>query len=329
MTDLQPGNIGDTTDTPTDPVARSHASARPIPQLQDIDLRLLRIFYAVGRNGGFAPAQVELNIALSSISDGISRLESRFGVTLCERGRSGFRLTQNGKEIFDATCRLFQDIDFFRGRVANTRNELTGRVHLGIVDGIATLDNLTLLDALESLEEEAPLVTLEMKIDTPQSLIGGVQNGRFDAVVIPMFRKIPGIDAIPLRPLVRQVLYCGNRHALFGFSDDEISAADIERASFAARRHMEGWLYPGNLDYNNRAWTNDMECLATLILTGRYIGYLPEPLARVWVDRDQMRAIWPDKLSYIAELFFVTQPSNVSNATLLLKEKLTATLAAV
>ena len=329
MADLQPRPIDGTANQPTSPVVRDHASARPIPNLHDIDLKLLRIFYAVGRNSGFAPAQVELNIALSSISDAISRLESRFGVTLCERGRSGFRLTQNGKEIFDATCRLFQDIDFFRGRVANTRNELTGRVHLGIVDGIATLDNLTLLDALEGLEKEAPLVTLEMKVDTPQSLIGGVQNGRFDAVVIPMFRKVSGVDAIPLRPLVRQVLYCGQRHKLYGLSDEEISAVDIEKTSFAARRHMEGWLFPGNLDYNNRAWTNDMECLATLILTGRYIGYLPEPLARVWVDRGQMRAIWPGKLSYVAELFFVTQSSDVSNATLLLKEKLTTALAAV
>ena len=306
---------------------KAHANARPIPHLQDIDLRLLRIFYSVGRNGGFSAAQVELNISLSSISDGISRLESRFGITLCERGRSGFKLTQNGKEIFDATCRLFRDIDFFRDHVASASNELTGRVHLGIVDGISTLKDFTLLEALKSIEQDAPLVALEMKIDTPQSLIGGVLNGRFDAVVMPMFRKITGVDAIPLRPLVRQVLYCGQQHELYDRSDDQTLASDIESASFAARRHMEGWLFPGNLTYNNRAWTNDMECLATLILTGRYIGYLPEPLAKTWIERGQMRAIWPDKLSYDAELFFVTQSANVSNATLMLKEKLTAALA--
>lgn len=299
---------------------RPHGDARPVPSLHDVDLRLLRIFFSVARNGGFSAAQIELNIAQSSISDSIARLEDRFGVTLCERGRSGFRLTRQGVELFDATRKLFQDIDEFRHRTSRVRSEMSGRIFLGIVDGIATIKDLSLFAALERLEREAPMVELELKVDSPQALIGGVQNGRYDAAVIPIFRKVPGIEAVPLAPLVPQVLYCGHGHPLFDRPDAEISKQELESAAFVARKHMEGWRYPDGLKFKERAWTNDMEGIATLILTGRYIGYLPAPYVRVWVKEGKMRPLLAEKLSYDAQLFLITRVSDITNATRFLRE---------
>ena len=53
----------------------------------DNDLRLLRVFRAVVACGGFAAAELELNINRSTISRHIKDLETRLGVTLCRRGR--------------------------------------------------------------------------------------------------------------------------------------------------------------------------------------------------------------------------------------------------
>jgi DNA-binding transcriptional LysR family regulator len=49
-------------------------------QLSDIDLRLLRVFIAVTESGGFAAAEIKLNINRSTISTHISDLEARLGM---------------------------------------------------------------------------------------------------------------------------------------------------------------------------------------------------------------------------------------------------------
>ena len=62
----------------------------------DNDLRLLRVFRAVVACGGFAAAELELNINRSTISRHIKDLETRLGVTLCRRGRAGSPARRRG-----------------------------------------------------------------------------------------------------------------------------------------------------------------------------------------------------------------------------------------
>ena len=93
------------------------ARHQPLPNLSDIDLRLLRVFFAVVLSRGFAAAQRDLGISASNISVHISQLEQRLGVRLCERGRKGFRLTDEGQLIYDAALNLFRATDNFRGIV--------------------------------------------------------------------------------------------------------------------------------------------------------------------------------------------------------------------
>ena len=65
--------------------------------LHGVDLRLLRIFQAVVRFNGFSAAQEPLGITQATISAHMKQLEGRLGLRLCERGRSGFYLTDYGK----------------------------------------------------------------------------------------------------------------------------------------------------------------------------------------------------------------------------------------
>ena len=58
-------------------------------QLSDADMRLLRVFKSVVDCGGMAAAELELNIGISTISKHVKDLETRLGLTLCHRGRSG------------------------------------------------------------------------------------------------------------------------------------------------------------------------------------------------------------------------------------------------
>src|SRR5450432_1060626 len=65
-----------------------------LANLSEGDIRLLRVFAKVVEAGGFSAAQIELNVSQSTISTHMTALEQRLRVRLCERGRSGFRLTE-------------------------------------------------------------------------------------------------------------------------------------------------------------------------------------------------------------------------------------------
>ena len=100
-------------------------------QLADVDLRLLRVFRAVVEAGGFSAAEIQLNLANSTISNYISDLEKRLDMRLCNRGRGGFSLTDHGKVVYEATQDLLSAVDQFRNRVNISHERILGHLHLG------------------------------------------------------------------------------------------------------------------------------------------------------------------------------------------------------
>ena len=56
-------------------------------RIQDIDLRLLRLFITVVQTGGFTAAANQRNVGRPTISTQMADLETRLGMRLCERGR--------------------------------------------------------------------------------------------------------------------------------------------------------------------------------------------------------------------------------------------------
>src|SRR5450830_28385 len=92
-------------------------SRAALGQLTDMDIRLLRVFKSVVECGGMAAAELELNIGTSTVSRHVKDLETRLGLTLCRRGRSGFALTPEGQQIYTETLRLLAGAEAFRASV--------------------------------------------------------------------------------------------------------------------------------------------------------------------------------------------------------------------
>ena len=79
----------------------------PLAQVSDFEIRLLRIFRSVVECGGFSAAESVLGIGRSAISLHMSDLEQRLGLRLCQRGRAGFALTEEGREVYQSSLQLF------------------------------------------------------------------------------------------------------------------------------------------------------------------------------------------------------------------------------
>ena len=68
---------------------------------------------------------------------------------------------------------------------------------------------------------------------------------------------------------------------------------------------------------NTTATASHMEAIATLILSGHHIGYLPDHYARPWVEADHLRPIRPNDLGYEVTFDLVARKGRRQSAVLL------------
>ena len=116
-------------------------------------------------------------------------------------------------------------------------------------------------------------------------------------------------------------LYCGAGHPLF---DAPASAwAQITQAPAVAPRYpLPVKARQAHDALTLRASASDREGAAFLILTGRYIGFLPEHVAAQWVEAGKMRPLHAKRRSYHIPFVLITRrdrrPNRVVDAFLAL-----------
>jgi len=269
----------------------------PIPSLRNLDLRLIRVFAAVVRHRGFAAAQDELGISASTISIHIRQLEDRLNVRLCDRGRKGFQMTEQGQIIYEAALRLFRSLEDFRGAAGSARGQLVGELHLGVVDAVATNTSLRLRQTIAEFSLVAPEVKINIDINSPQALHQGLLEERYHMILSPMLRHH---DAVKYEHAFAetQQLYSGREHALFKLSDQQVTKRVVADSMFAGRSYTLESKPPKKINFDQRATVAHMESIALMILSGKYIGYLPDHYAWQWENTDEMRAILPKVYRY-------------------------------
>ena len=273
----------------------------PLPSLSDVDLRLLRVFHAVVRNCGFSAAQYELNMGQPAISAHMKQLEDRLGLRLCERGRSGFKLTEGGQVVYDALQKLFQAAEAFRNDIQIYKGELFGELYVAMDDAMATNPGAPFREAFRSLVLDAPGVELHLSVAPAAELERGLVEERFHLAIGPFHQLADSLVTYELYS-EKQILCCGQDHPLFGLSDKQVKAKQLENALYAARCHMDGANLMDGVTFRSTAYTSNMEVLSLLILSGEYIGYLPRHFANPWIERNEMWPLAVQRFSYDSQI---------------------------
>ena len=271
-------------------------------RLDNIDLRLLRVFVTLAEAGGFADAQIVLNLSSSTLSTHLASLERMVGGQLCERGRGGFRLTDFGRSTYQAAKQLFSDIDTFQASLGRDHGKLVGRLRIGIVDGVVTFPRLGLQTALRAFAGYAESVFIDLTQGTPNELEHAVTQGQRDLAVGPFSQKAPGLTYVSLCSEPHG-LYCGEPHPLFDARPEAITREAIAEASFSVRgyRHLED-LYRVEHPRASASIIH-MEAQTMLILSGRFVGFLPCHIGEHWAGQGQMRRLRPEIYSFESQHF--------------------------
>lgn len=276
-------------------------------RLDNFDIRLLRVFVAVVENGGFSAAQSRLGMGQSAISGKMGDLEDRLGMRLCERGRKGFSLTEEGRQVYDTTLKLLGHIAVFEEEAASIGHATVGHIRMGIIDTVATNPECCLQEGLRQFSLRYPKVSINLAIMETTEIEAALLQGRLDVGICSSELEMDGLS---YRRLFgeRQRLYAAPDHPVFALSGAPADFSDLLDFQIIGRGKAYGVTpLDGVHGLRTRADSAHMEGTVFLILSGEYIGYLPEHYARVWVEQGRLHVLENPAFDYLND-FSLTLP---------------------
>jgi DNA-binding transcriptional LysR family regulator len=279
-------------------------------KISDGDIRLLRVFCAVVRCGGFAAAESELQLGLPSISRYIKDLETRLGVRLCRRGRVGFSLTDQGRQVYSSSLQLIADLERFEANIRSIHSDLTGTLNIGIIDTMVTDSNLPMPEILRTYKGKHPFVEYSIITATSNVIEQSVLDGNLHAGVVIGRRHINQLD---YRFLYRENcnMYCSEQHPLYDKRD--IRMEDIHRCEYAGYTFLDDFdRFRSDGSLVKTAQVDSMEAVATLISTGCFLGTLPDHFVKSIWRLNKFRVILPEVFGFSTDIELVTRSGTSS-----------------
>ncbi|MEH6452106.1 MAG: LysR family transcriptional regulator [Psychromonas sp.] len=279
---------------------------RPIAEY---DLRLLRIFVSVVENGGFAAAEVALGVTRSTISIHMSNLEERMKLKLCLRGRGGFSLTEDGQTIYRAVINLFESLNDFSLLVGTLSKELSGELVILCADQLNQSRQNKLAEVVKLIHANSP--NLHLVLDTEP--IANIEKSLLkDKAHIGLFPDYQHIEGLHYQHLNSEAVYlcCSKKHPFFNKVDTLIDKQELATAPA---------IHPGiDVDssgieqlqkLNLAAKSYQFDTRKAMILSGCYIGFMPQSYIQDELNQGEIRIIQPSQLTYQFNLSLVAKKS--------------------
>ncbi len=278
-----------------------------IGQIHDVDIKLLRVFVAVVKAGGFSSAQAELNTSQAFISTQMKSLEERLGTRLCQRGQAGFKLTDAGKAVLESTERLFESLETFRKEAAVAVDPLAGSIKLGVIDQLITCSDCKISEAIEAFEPVAPMATIEISVVPPLELENSLLDGQIEFAYGIFHHKIGALEYKAIGKETHEI-YCASGHPLFSKKNQLITDEDVAACAYVGWDYLEsGELLDATFARQLRAASPYVEAVLHYILSNRYIGYLPTHVGKSWVDAGKLRSVRPADFRRTVDIELVTK----------------------
>lgn len=270
--------------------------------LSDVDLRLMRVFKAVIECGGLSAAQTELGVGRSTISRQLSDLETRLGLRLCHRGRSGFYLTQQGRQTVEYIDQLLKSIEDFNSNMAGISNRLVGKIEIGMIDYTVSDTANPLVGAIRELKELAPGVTINLMSGTPNEVERGVIDGRLHLGIVPDYHRHASLQYTHLYDETVG-LYCGGDHplALAIAGGRTLTEKEVYKHALVYRSYHESdTLRDKKQRFPLGSSAYQTEAVLALVQSGVHLGFFPSHCLHSMAGNN--REILPEIFRYASSI---------------------------
>lgn len=274
-------------------------------RLQESDIKLLRVFYAVASCNGFTAAEPVLRMQRPNISAAIKKLEERLDLVLCHRGRGGFQLTKEGELVYQETKRIFNAFDNFVYNLKSLHDDYSGHVTIVVQASLSGEVLTAVAKAVQSTMKKFNDVHINIQTRLYHEVEHVALSGECHLVVSSFdLVKPESVMFHPIEAYNSGRLYCSKSHPLARMTEEQVRKADLEQYPAVG---MSG-LASGNYVRDNRrlsvkTYSDSYESCLSSILTGQYIGLLPDYFAQSGMYSDQLVAVGNDMFKFDHQLF--------------------------
>lgn len=190
-----------------------------------MELRTLRYYLAICREGSITAAAEACHVAQPSLSRQIAQLERELGVTLMERGRHGVALTEEGELLRQRAEAIVELANKTEADVSSHGRELEGTIRVGCGD-LASLE--VLASYARTFRVEHPKVRVELGVAPSDQVIARMRAGLDDMGLLMEPVDLTGLDYVRMP--------CSEEWVALVRDDDPLAGkGSVTRADFAGR----------------------------------------------------------------------------------------------
>lgn len=253
-------------------------------RLQESDIKLLRVFYAVASCNGFTAAEPVLRMQRPNISAAIKKLEERLDLVLCHRGRGGFQMTKEGEVVFQETKRIFNAFDSFVFNLKSLHDDYSGHITIVLMSGLATSIQLAVSKAVKSTMKKFDDIHVNIQTRLYNEVEHVALSGECHLVLSTYDMVKPeSVTFHPVGIACSGRLFCSPTHPLAKFRDVEALPANVNIEDYPAIG-ISGLSSSNYIDVDKRlsiqTFSDSFEMCMAAIMSGEYVGLLPDYIAR-------------------------------------------------
>lgn len=247
-------------------------------RLQESDIKLLRVFFAVASCNGFTAAEPVLRMQRPNISAAIKKLEERLDLILCQRGRGGFQLTKEGEVVYQETKRIFNTFDNFVFNLKSLHDDYSGHITLVVQSSLSASLMAAVAKAVKSTMNKFDDIHVNIQTRQYQEIEHVALSGECHLVLSCYdLVKPESVNFNAINSAVTGKLYCAKSHILAKVQDlKEINLEEFPAVGMSGL--SSGNYVRDGKRLSVKTWSDCWESCRSAILTGEYIGLLPDYL---------------------------------------------------
>ena len=228
----------------------------------------LTCFAAVVEAGGFSAAARRIGESQSAISKSVSALEKRLGVQLLNRSTRSVVVTDHGRQYYERTKPLLEEMAQADGELTNSSLQLSGLVRIAAPSTFGRLHVLPVVPALLALH---PKLILDLRLED------GVQDLLAEGIDLAIrVSPVHSLDAV-VRRVTNTALVCAGSRRYFERYGVPKTPEDLINHNCLIYNGMESWTFNGprgqfGVRVSGNLSSNTVETILAAVLAGVGIG---------------------------------------------------------
>jgi len=243
----------------------------------------LKYFVDAVRLGGVALSAEHNHVTHSAVSQSIRALEKELGIHLTTHERSKFKLSDQGKQLFDQAILWLQSLETMKKDVINSRNELSGELTIAAPQ---SLIREVLWKKILKFKKIHPQVKLKVVLGVADYVKSLVSKDRVDLGFLIDDHDLGGFQSLTLSAGKYVVV---SREKTNKILDREMIVTDRRR--YEVQRITEGFYRrhqkSPEIAFEIQSWS----LIRQFARDAGYLGVVPEYIVAAELERGQLHAL--------------------------------------